>query len=286
LKPAAWAIEGLRASTKRGWRASSAAFALRALFSIIAPRGQRILSNLSLAYPESTEAWRKDLRRRLYSHLGWMVTEILTLQRDPLQALDWIDETRNERYIEEALARGRGVLFLSGHYGNWELLAAWYAQYLAKRGFHDFYILSQDTRDKDIARLIARYRRNAGLKLLPKSTSVLEMVKLLKHGAHIAMLPDISWLGGVILPFMGYPCTNTMGPAILSTLAVVPMFPVGIYRKGPFCHAVEFFPPFAVPEERDRKLKVELLTREVNNALERIIAPQPELWFWLHNRWK
>ena len=146
---------------------------------IAAPRGKRILSNLSLIYPESSEAWRKGLRRRLYEHLSWMVTEICVLQRDPLQVSGWIEEIQGECHIGKLLAEGKGALFLSGHYGNWELLAAWYAQYLSKRGI-PFYIVSQSTRDKDVARLIARYRQNMGIKLLPKSTSTLEMVKLLK----------------------------------------------------------------------------------------------------------
>jgi KDO2-lipid IV(A) lauroyltransferase len=286
LKPAAWAIEGLGALAKGGWRGSCVAFLLCALLKSIAPRGNRILSNLSLVYPESTPAWRKDLRRRLYEHLAWMVTEILVLQRNPLQVFDWIEEVSNDHYIEKPLTEGKGVLFLSGHYGNWELLAAWYANYLSQRGFHDFYIVSQSTRDKDIARLIARYRQNAGIKLLPKTTSTLEMVKLLKSGAHIAALADISWIGGVVLPFMGHPCTHTPGPAVLGTLASVPIVPVALYRKGPFRHRVEFSPPLPVPEEKNRRLKAELLTGEVSRALEKIIAPQPELWFWLHNRWK
>jgi KDO2-lipid IV(A) lauroyltransferase len=230
--------------------------------------------------------WRKNLRCRLYEHLGWMLTEILVLQRDPLQVFDWIEEVRNERYIEKSLTEGKGVLFLSGHYGNWELLAAWYAQYLFRRGFHNFYIVSQSTKDKDIARLIAQYRENAGIKLLPKTTSTLEMVKLLKSGAHVAALADISWMDGAVLPFMGHPCTHTTGPAVLATLASVPIVPVAIYRKGPFRHRVEFFPPLPVSEEKNRRLKTELLTREVSGALEKMIAPQPELWFWLHNRWK
>jgi KDO2-lipid IV(A) lauroyltransferase len=259
---------------------------LGALLKIAAPRGKRILSNLSLVYPESTQAWREALRRRLYEHLGWMVTEILALQHDPHQVFDWIEEVDGGHFIEKPLAEGKGVLFLSGHYGNWELLAAWYAQYLSKKGFRSFYIVSQSTKDKDIARLIAKYRQNAGIKLLPKTTSTLEMVKLLKSGAHVAALADISWRGGVVLPFMGHPCAHTTGPAVLGTLASVPVVPVAIYRKGPFRHRVAFSPPLPVPGEKNRRLKVELLTREVGEALEKMIAPQPELWFWLHNRWK
>jgi KDO2-lipid IV(A) lauroyltransferase len=223
----------------------------------------------------------------LYDHLGWMVTEILALQRDPAQALDWVEETRGERYVEEALSGGKGLLFLSGHYGNWELLAAWYAQYIKnRRNAGGFHIVSQEIRDKDISRLVARYRQNAGINLLPKQISTLEIVRLLKSGGHIAALADISWLGGLVLPFMGHPCTNAPGPAVLGLLSSAPIVPAAIYRRGPFRHVVEFFPPLPVPEEQDRRLKIERLTLKVNAALERMIAPQPELWFWLHNRWK
>jgi KDO2-lipid IV(A) lauroyltransferase len=286
VKAAVWALEGLRGLARPGWRASCVASLFSAVLKICAPRGKRVLSNLALIYPESGNAWRKDLRRRLYEHLAWTATEILALQRDPAQALGWVEKVYGEDTVEEVLAEKKGLLFLSGHYGNWELLAAWYAQYAKRRGMDDFYIVSQDMRDKDISALVTRYRRNAGIKLLPKNTPTLEIVKLLKSGKHIAILADISWLGGIVLPFMGYPCTHTTGPAVLGTLASVPIVPVAIYRREPFRHTVEFFPPLAVPRESNRRLRMETLTRDVIAALEKIIAPQPELWFWLHNRWK
>jgi KDO2-lipid IV(A) lauroyltransferase len=240
-----------------------------------------------MIYPESTKAWREDLRRRLYDHLGWMVAEILALQRDPAQVLSWVEEVRGIGNLEAASQGEKGVLFVSAHYGNWELLAAWYAQYLKSRGeSRDFYIVSQNAKDRDIAALIERYRRNAGIKILPKNTSTLEMVRLLKSGGHVALLADISWMEGVTLPFMGHDCAHTTGPAILGALASVPIVPAAIYRKGPFRHAMEFFPPLPVPREKDRLCRIELLTRSLSGAIETMIAPRPELWFWLHNRWK
>jgi KDO2-lipid IV(A) lauroyltransferase len=134
--------------------------------------------------------------------------------------------------------------------------------------------------------MVARYREDAGIHLLPKNISLPELAKLLKAGKHIAILVDISWPGGCLLPFMGHPCTHTLGPAILGILSSAPIVPVALYRRGPFRHAAEFFPPLLLPEEKSRRLKAELLTRRIDAALEKIIAPQPELWFWLHNRWK
>jgi KDO2-lipid IV(A) lauroyltransferase len=314
MKAAAWALAGLGAllkppirrlqgATPRGAgllgrdsgpegvpsparRASCVASFLYTALKAFAPRGDRILSNLALAYPESTGEWRVNLRRRLYEHLGWMATEILALRHDPVQALDWVEETRGLRRVEEAMERGKGVLFLSGHYGNWELFAAWYAQYAKRRGFDGFCILSQNMRDPDLSRMVAQYRQNAGIVLLPKNISLQELARLLKAGKHIAILVDISWPGGPLLPFMGHPCTHTLGPAILGMIASVPVVPVALYRRGPFRHAAEFFPPLPLPKGRDRRLNAELLTREIDAALEKIVARQPELWVWLHNRWK
>ncbi|GHS95768.1 lipid A biosynthesis acyltransferase [Synergistales bacterium] len=289
MKAAACLIELCRKAAKRGWRANCEAAVFRALLNIIKPRGKRIISNLALVYPEKDGRARNDMRRLVYDHFGWMIAELLTLQRDVSAALDWVDEIQFPRYIEPAIDAGRGVIFLSAHYGNWELAAAWYAQYLKKRAPHNFYIVSQSTRDPDISAIIDRFRANAGIKLLPKSTSTLEFVKLLKDGAHVAALADISWLGGVTLPFFGHPCTHTMGPAVLASLSGAPIIPVALYRKAPFSHAVEFFPPILArhdPKEKNRRMELERVTREVISATERMIEKRPELWFWLHNRWK
>lgn len=188
--------------------------------------------------------------------------------------------------MEALQAPGRGALFVSAHLGNWELLAAWYAQFRRAAERPSPYVVSQEIHDREISDLVREYRERSGIGLLPKGISTLEFVRLLKEGAHIALLADISWLGGVRLPFMGHDCTNTTGPAVLSLLASVPIVPVGIYRTAPFRHTIRFFPPLPVPEERDRRRRAELLTLEVNRALEKMIAPRPELWFWMHNRWK
>ena len=286
MKAAAWALEGLRFFAGRGWRASCTSSLLRGILKLFAPRGKTVLSNLALVYPESTEKWRVQMRRRVYDSLGWTVTETLALQRDPAQALDWIDEVDDPRHVEEFLAKGKGVLLLSGHYGNWELLAAWYAQYFGKKGLRNFQVVAQKIKDEDVDRVVTRCRRNAGVNILPKHTPTLDIVKLLKGGAHVGVMPDVSWVGGLVLPFMGQPCANTIGPAVLSMLGSVPVVPVTIYRAAPFRHKVVILPPLQAPEGTDRRVKIELLTREINSTLEKMIAPRPEQWFWLHNRWK
>ena len=286
MTAASWILRRFQALAAPGWRARATAAFFGSALGVLAPRKGRIESNLSLVYPDKGRAWRARIRHRLYGHLAWTVTELMVLQRDPRQALRWVEEVEGLHWVEECRSQGRGVLFLSAHFGNWELLAAWYAQVCKRDGGPGFHIVSQEIHDRGISDLLREYRERCGIGLLPKDTSTLEFVRLLREGAHIALLADISWLGGVRLPFMGHECTNTTGPAVLSILASVPIVPVGIYRLAPFRHRVRFFPPLPVPEERNRLRRAELLTLEVNRALEEIIAPRPELWFWMHNRWK
>ncbi len=76
-----------------------------------------------------------------------------------------------------------------------EFSAAWYAQVCRRDGGPGFHIVSQDIHDHGISDLLREYRERCGIGLLPKGTSTLEFVRLLREGAHIALLADISWLG-------------------------------------------------------------------------------------------
>ncbi len=286
MKAPVYLFSLLKAAASEGWRGYFIASFFSGLLKLISPRRGRIDSNLKLAYPEKSEIWRKDIRRRLYEHLAWLITEILVLQKEPARIFSWVENVENSSFIEKLIDEGKGAVILSSHFGNWELLGSWYGQMYASKGRGKFYALFQNTRDKDIAEMLYKYRQRAGIELLSKDTPVTTLVRLLKSGAHIATMPDVSWSGGINLPFMGQECTNTTGPAVLSMMASVPIIPIGIYRKAPFRHDVRFLPPLKIPDEKDRKVRLELLTLEVNRAIENIIAPQPEQWFWLHNRWK
>ncbi|NLL35924.1 MAG: lysophospholipid acyltransferase family protein [Fretibacterium sp.] len=277
------ALETLAFTDRRGKILGAA---LGGLFKLLAPRGKRVDENLKLVHPDQTAAWRKRMRRKLYEHLGLMVAEVLTLQKDPSQALSWIERVEGAEIMERTFSDSGGALLLGSHFGNWELMASWLGQTAKSKTGREFYALVKDPRDADVAGRIAQYRRRSGVNVLNRDTSFLELVKLLKKGFYIGTMPDISWSEGVTLPFMGKPCTMTTGPAALAILSSVPIVPIGVYRLGPFRHFLRFFPPLPMPDETDRRLRIERLTLEINKALERIIAPQPELWFWLHNRWK
>ena len=175
---------------------------------------------------------------------------------------------------------------MSGHFGNWELLSCWYAHYAKSKG-QKFSIVSQELHDKDFSEYLKYTRENVGVNLIPKTESVMKFAHILKSGEHIALLNDISGIGTVMVPFMGHDATNMPGPAVMAMLAGVPIIPVCIYRNAPFEHEIEFFEPVDMPDKslnHDERMRKIVLN--CNIAIEKFIRKRPELWFWLHKRWR
>lgn len=259
---------------------------LSGLLKLIHPRGKVVDDNLSLTYPNSPRQWRKDIRSAMYDNLAWTITEILALQHDPSQIFGWVKTVGNPEIADRLMDANRGAVFMSGHFGNWEIMAAWYAQYTKRHG-HQMYVVAQPIHDEDISAYIDGLRNHMGVDLLPTNYSVQKYAHLLKAGNHIALLNDVAGTGRMIVPFMGHDATNMPGPAIMAMLAGVPIIPVCIYRNAPFQHEIEFFPPIEMPDPRlPREERLRRIILECNVAIEKFIRKRPELWFWLHKRWR
>ena len=259
---------------------------LTGALKLIKPRAKVIDDNLRLVYPESPKQWRNDIRGQVYDNIAWTVTELLALQRDTSQVFEWVKSVRNMETADHLLNSGKGALFLSGHFGNWELLAGWYAQYALKHG-HKLYIVTQEMHDEDVSRYIEQMRLNSKIELIPKNISVQKFARMLRDGAHIALLNDIAGSNRVMVPFMGHDATNMPGPAVMAMLSGVPIVPVCIYRDAPFEHEVEFFEPVPMPDKSlNHNDRMRAVILECNKALEHFIRKRPELWFWLHKRWR
>lgn len=286
MKAAVRAIKFFEKFANTGLRGKITAKFFSGLLKLTHPRSKVIDDNLLIAYPESSKSWRKDIRRQCYENLAWTITEILALQRAPLQVSGWVKKVTNIEQADDLLAKKQGVIFLSGHFGNWELLAGWYAQYSLRHG-HKLHIVTQNFRDADLSEYVRDMRQHLGITLIPKEVSVQKYARLLKDGAHIALLNDIAGVGEVMVPFMGHDATNMAGPAVMSMLSGAPIVPVCIYRNEPFSHEVEFFEPIKVtnpPKNHEEHMRAVIL--ECNKAIERFIRKRPELWFWLHKRWR
>ena len=284
MKAAVSAIKFFEKFSNTGLRGRITEKIFEILLRVIKPRGKLILENLERVYPHSSELWRKDIRSEVYKNIAWTLAETLALQKNQAQALDWV-KVKNEKIINDLMRQNHGALLLSGHFGNWELGASWLTQNAIKHG-HKMYVIYQAIHDKDIDEYLIKMREDYGLVMLDKNISVMKISHLLKDGAHIILLNDVSGESRLRVPFMGVDATNMPGPALMAMLSGCAVVPLCIFRDAPFEHELEIFEPLEFPDIKNHEERLNLITLEMNKAVEKFIRMRPSQWFWLHNRWK
>lgn len=276
-------LDCIRRWIRPGWRASFATAFVYALLRVIRPRRSVALDNMEIAFPESSESWRRDNLSRVYLHFASILSEYLVVQNDPSRVIEWFEECEGKHYLDRQIAEGRGAVLLMSHFGNWELMAAW----LAKKGYPVYGVI-QTPSDPGLAELIDRYRKNIGGTPIPKQFMLLEPVKRLREGKMVVMAGDQYWRGrgALRIPFFGKECGTAGGPAGFSLVAGVPLIPVVAFRLGSFRYRLEIGPPIEEPTCATRSEKVLEMSLAANRWTESIIKKAPEQWLWMHRRWR
>ena len=251
------------------------------LLWIALPRRRAVtLENLARAFAGERPAEEiHRLGRRSFEHLGMNIVEgCVFFFRPPSVLLARIDLGAPD-HVKAAAALGKGVLVLTAHYGNWELLAA-------AHGLSVF-PLSVVVRPLDnplMDRVIDRFRRRSGVELIGKQRALPEILDALRRGRMVGILLDqnASRAEGVFAPFFGTPASTSKALALISLRTGTPVVPIFIRRVEGGRHRVEAGPAISPPADRD----VAGYTAAFNHCIEAAIRQAPEQWFWMHNRWR
>ena len=245
-------------------------------------RGRRkvALRNLELALgAETSAAELARIGRASFRNLGLNLVEACEFFfRAPERLLSRV-ETRGLDHVRAAAAQGRGVLALTGHLGNWELLAA-----SAARGPVPIAVVVRPLDDPMLDRVLERLRIRGGMEIISKRQALGDIRDALRRGRMIGVLLDqnASRREGIFAPFFGVPASTSKGLALIALRTGAPVLPVFIRRLPDGHHLVVFEPPIATPADRDPAA----FTAGFNEAIERAVRRTPEQWFWVHRRWK
>jgi KDO2-lipid IV(A) lauroyltransferase len=252
----------------------------RAAYACLGTPRRLALAHVALAFPELDEPGRRALVRKTFRHAGEAYAELAAwskLARDP----DFVRIEGGE-VLDQGLAQGRGVLAITGHVGNWELLAARMAALVpltvvARR-------VMNDDRFND---LITRFRGGAGMEILRRDDpQFLSAVRdALDRNRVVALLIDQdSRGGGVFVPFFGRPAHTPPGAAVLALRTKAPVASVFIRRRPEGGHLITFEP---IPIDRHEVHgSVLALTARFTAAIEAAIRRSPSEWVWWHERWR
>jgi Kdo2-lipid IVA lauroyltransferase/acyltransferase len=279
----AFAIDSLANATRtRSWsstlalgeRLGSAAFTLGI-------RRQVAERNLAIAFPERTAHEHRAILAAHYRELGRVVVEyprLPELVRTPLG--DRVAELNGLENVEQARSLGRGIVFVTGHFGNFELMGA----YAGQRFPLD--VVVKPLTNPIVEARVAALRREAGVGIIPIGAGVRRIFEALRANHGVAMLADQdARRHGVFVSFFGRPTSTAEGPARLALRTGAPMIVGFDLRQPDGRHVITLLPPLPRPAPDDPD-PVRTLTQSHVAVLESWIRRHPEMWFWLHRRWK
>ena len=231
----------------------------------------------------SPEEARKIARQSVVK-FGRMIIEVL---RFPLLNKDTINsvvKTDGLEYLEEAYARGKGVLMCTGHFGNWELLGANVA-------LHGYPMLSIARKQNNggMDRFINEYRETVGQKVAYNQgkEGILAMGRYLKEKHLLGILFDQDTNDtGVTIDLFGKKVITPAGPAVFSRTFGSPILPIFMHYDADGSCRAKIYPPIYAEKTKDKDRDLYQVTAKLLAVLEQEIRENPPMWFWVHDRWK
>ncbi|MDP9195828.1 MAG: lauroyl acyltransferase [Pseudomonadota bacterium] len=238
------------------------------------------LHNLALAMPELSPDERQKVVRDMWDNLGRVLAELPHLGRLDRAGQERIEITGAD-HAAEALARGKGVLFLSGHLGNWEL-----STLAARKQGADIAVVYRPPNNSLVEGLVRRMRRAGASWQIPKGSAGLrELVSILGKGGTVGLLVDQKVSAGIPVPFFGRPAWTAPAPAALALRFDCPIILARVERLNGARFRVTVLPPLDLPRTGDTAADVLAIMTRINATLEGWIRERPSQWLWLHRRW-
>lgn len=242
------------------------------------------LRNLQLAFPQMPLSDRRRILRQLFSSLGRQLGVFCRLPRYNRENISQLAVYDGFENFERAHARGKGVLFLTAHFGGWEVSSFMHAVH-----GHPLHILVRPLDNPYLDRLVTRYRTLSGNRTIPKEDFARGMLAALRAAETVGVLMDQNMLPGqgVFVDFFGIPaCTSTLMArmAMRTDAAVVPGF--CLWDPVLERYRVRFEPAVPTIRTGDEEADMVANTAAYTKVIEDYVRRYPEQWLWVHRRWK
>ena len=238
--------------------------------------------NLGKAFPELPAAAREALARRVYAHFGRMTVDSLRVSAAGAEALGPLVRGGDcVRLVHERLPRGKGVIVLTGHVGNWELGGA----YLAAAGVSVAAVVKPPS-NPYVARHAEAVRRRLGIETISMDSARSGVMAALGQNKAVALVADQGALrSSTFVPFFGQPTRTAQGPGLFAALSGAPVLFGALVAlpDGGYELMGEVIEENAAGEAREA---AERIARRYCERLEALVRRVPEQYLWTHRLWK
>ena len=254
----------------------------RAFHAFDAGHRRLALQNLQAAFPGRSEAECRRIARDMFEHFGRLLMVLLkfsTMTRDQMLACVEFD---GEDRVRAAHAKGRGVLLFTGHFGFWEINALVHALVLEPMS-----VLARPLDNRLLHDLLEHVRMSTGNSVIYRRGAIRRVLRALASNQAVAVLIDqhMQSADAVYVDFFNRPAATTSALAALALKTGAPVVPVfalplpgGRFRMV-YEHPVE-------PPAGEGETAIHEFTQRCTDVLEMYVRRYPELWLWMHRRWR
>jgi KDO2-lipid IV(A) lauroyltransferase len=262
-----------------------AAISLASTVYLLHPRLRHVgMRNLAMALPDKKRGEHARILRGVFASLGRQLAEVCQFPRYTKENVSRVVVYDGFENYERAVARGKGVLFLTAHFGGWELSA-----FVHSLHGHPMHVVVRNLDNVYLNRLIERYRSMHGNTTVSKDNFVRGLLEAMKAGEVVGLLMDTNMTPpqGVFVNFFGIPACTASGLAriaLRTDASVVPGFTIWdpVLRK----YRLRFDPAVNLVRTGDDEKDVVTNTQLFTKITEDYVRRYPDQWLWVHRRWK
>ncbi len=241
---------------------------------------KRAITHLTLAYPEKNHSWIRHTARSCFIHLGKALLEVMLITP---RRLEQIVEFQGDETLRAAIGVGKGVIYVTGHIGNWELMG----HVVAAR--YNLSVVAAPIEPEQVNDMIVGLRARMGVRTILRSrpNASRELVRVFKENRIMGILIDQDTdVESAFVDFMGRPAWTPTAAASMALKFGAPVIFGYIQRKSDNRHAITVEGPLELIRTGDREKDIIANTAMLTKKIEDAIRRNPEQWVWMHRRWR
>ena len=256
---------------------------LGALVFRLAPQQRKLTYEhlrCSLTLPDERSV--KAIAKQCFKNLGKTVIEFMQFPRLDKQQIQRYVTFEGTEHVGQALAKGKGAIILTGHFGNWELLAASISATVAP-----LTPIVRELRSPRLNALVSSYREKAGYATIDRDTGVRHALRCLKRNELLGIVADVDTaVNGVFVDFFGRHAYTPYSPVAIALKTGAAILPTFIIRQPDGSHRAIIEPPLVLKRTDMKEKDLVINTQRFTKIIESYIRQYPAQWIWMHRRWK
>jgi KDO2-lipid IV(A) lauroyltransferase len=276
-------VQSLVRPLPRAW-ALALGRALGRLLADLDPRHVAIAAgNLRQAFPQWDEPQRLRTARAVYAHFGQTLVDILWMAGQPRERLLSLIVEDGRENVDRVRAAGKGAVYVTGHFGNWEFYGvawAWMGEPIG--------VVARPLDNPALDARLTAFRTRSGNTVISKRRALQDILRLLRQGEGVAILVDqnVQEQDGIFVEFFGRPAATTTVAAALAVKTGCALVPVHCEARPDGRYTFVYGRPLQWEATGSREADIARLTQELTTEIERWVRQRPEQWLWMHRRWK